>query len=193
MAIKGIFTTGQVAKICKVSQRTIVRWFDTGRLKGYYIPGSQYRKIPKNYLIKFLKENGIPFGDLENETKNNILIVSQDQVMIENLKRELPLERSFKVEVADSSFHAGIQAEGLHPNCIVVDFSIGRNEALQICKNLRSNCRFANVIIIAILPDDHHLVEIDRSSINDTFRKPFDTTLLVERICAIIKSEELPV
>jgi excisionase family DNA binding protein len=42
-----VFTTGQVAKICKVAPRTVSKWFDSGRLKGYRIPGSQDRRIPR--------------------------------------------------------------------------------------------------------------------------------------------------
>ena len=125
-----VFTTGQVAKICKVAPRTVSKWFDSGRLKGYRIPGSQDRRIPREYLIKFLKEHGMPLGDLEDEAMAKVLIVAQDQVLIENLKRELPLDRSFKVAVAASGFDAGIQAESFHPDCIIVDFSIGRTEAL---------------------------------------------------------------
>ena len=41
--------------------------------------------------------------------------------------------------VAASGFEAGIHAESFHPDCIIVDFSIGRVEALQICQNLRNN------------------------------------------------------
>ena len=85
-----VFTTGQVAKICKVAPRTVSKWFDSGRLKGYRIPGSQDRRIPREYLIRFLKEHGMPLGDLEDEAMAKVLIVGQDQVLIENLKRELP-------------------------------------------------------------------------------------------------------
>ena len=155
-----VFTTGQVAKICKVAPRTVSKWFDSGRLKGYRIPGSQDRRIPREYLIKFLKEHGMPLGDLEDEAMAKVLIVAQDQVLIENLKRELPLERSFKVAVAASGFDAGIQAESFHPDCIIVDFSIGRTEALQICQNLRRNSEFAEVILIALLPDDGSSTEL---------------------------------
>ena len=173
-----VFTTGQVAKICKVAPRTVSKWFDSGRLKGYRIPGSQDRRIPREYLIKFLKEHGMPLGDLEDEAMAKVLIVAQDQVLIENLKRELPLERSFKVAVAASGFEAGIQAESFHPDCIIVDFSIGRVEALQICQNLRQNAEFAETILIALLPDDGSPMSFDRSSINETFKKPFDAKLL---------------
>ncbi len=81
-----VFTTGQVAKICKVAPRTVSKWFDSGRLKGYRIPGSQDRRIPREYLIKFLKEHGMPLGDLEDEAMAKVLIVAQDQVLIENLQ-----------------------------------------------------------------------------------------------------------
>ena len=185
-----VFTTGQVAKICKVAPRTVSKWFDSGRLRGYRIPGSQDRRIPREYLIKFLKEHGMPLGDLEDEAMAKVLIVAQDQVLIENLKRELPLERSFKVAVAASGFDAGIQAESFHPDCIIVDFSIGRTEALQICQNLRRNSEFAEVILIALLPDDGSSTSFDRSSINETFKKPFDSALLAERLRTLIGAKK---
>ena len=76
-----VFTTGQVAKICKVAPRTVSKWFDSGRLKGYRIPGSQDRRIPREYLIKFLKEHGMPLGDLEDEAMAKVLIVAQVQCL----------------------------------------------------------------------------------------------------------------
>ncbi len=177
-----VFTTGQVAKICKVAPRTVSKWFDSGRLKGYRIPGSQDRRIPREYLIRFLKEHGMPLGDLEDEAMAKVLLVGQDQVLIENLKQKLPLDRSFKVAVAASGFEAGIQAESFHPDSIIVDFSIGRVEALQICQNLRRNPEYADTILIALLPDDGSSISFDRSSINETFKKPFDAALLAERL-----------
>ena len=165
-----VFTTGQVAKICKVAPRTVSKWFDSGRLKGYRIPGSQDRRIPREYLIKFLKEHGMPLGDLEDEAMAKVLIVAQDQVLIENLKRELPQEKSFKVQVAASGFEAGIQAESFHPDCMIVDFS--------------------EIVLIALLPDDGNTMSFDRSSINETFKKPFDARLLAERLRTLIGAKK---
>jgi excisionase family DNA binding protein len=181
-----VFTTGQVAKICKVAPRTVSKWFDSGRLRGYRIPGSQDRRIPREYLIKFLKEHGMPLGELEDEAMAKVLVVGQDQVLLENLKRNLPLEKTFKLAIAASGFEAGIQAESFHPDCIVVDFSIGRVEALQICQNLRRNPQYGDVILIALLPDDGSSISFDRSTINETFKKPFDVALLAERLKTLI-------
>jgi excisionase family DNA binding protein len=183
-----VFTAGQVAKICKVGTRTVIKWFDSGRLKGYRIPGSHDRRIPREYLIKFLEEHGMPLGELEYDM-SKVLIVSQDSVLTENLRRELPLERSFKVAVA-SGFDAGIQAESFNPDCIVVDFSIGRVEALQICQNLRRNSEFSEVILIALLPDDGSSLSFDQSAINEMFKKPLDSAFLVERLRTLIGAKK---
>ncbi len=59
-----IYTIGQVAKMCRVAPRTVSKWFDSGRLKGYRIPGSQDRRIPIEYLRQFCEKHDIKFyGD----------------------------------------------------------------------------------------------------------------------------------
>ena len=37
---KDVLTTGDVARICNVASRTVSKWFDSGQLRGYRIPGS---------------------------------------------------------------------------------------------------------------------------------------------------------
>ena len=132
----------------------------------------------------------MPLGDLEDEAMAKVLIVAQDQILIENLERELPTERKFKVAVAASGFEAGIQAESFRPDCIIVDFSIGKVEALQICQKLRKNVDFSETILIALLPDDGNPMSFDRSSINETFKKPFDANLLAERLRTLIGAKK---
>ncbi|MDR0327549.1 MAG: response regulator, partial [Planctomycetaceae bacterium] len=89
-----------------------------------------------------------------------------------------------------SGFDAGIQAESFHPDCVIVDFSIGKMESVQICQNLRRNGEFNDVILIALLPDDGSAANFDRSSINETFKKPFDAALLAERLRTLIGSRK---
>ena len=67
-----------------------------------------------------------------------------------------------------------------------MDFSIGRTESLQICQNLRRNTEFSETILIALLPDDGDPHSFDRSTINETFKKPFDVALLAERLKTLI-------
>src|SRR5262245_38971407 len=75
--MKTVFTTGEAAKICKVSQQTIIRCFDNGQLKGFRVPGSRFRRIPREALYKFMKDNGIPTDALESG-KRKVLLVDDD-------------------------------------------------------------------------------------------------------------------
>ncbi|GAG29402.1 unnamed protein product, partial [marine sediment metagenome] len=64
--MKDLFTTGEAAKICNVSQQTIIRCFDSSRLEGFRVPGSKFRRIPRQSLIKFMKKNNIPLDNIDS-------------------------------------------------------------------------------------------------------------------------------
>src|SRR5437764_14712634 len=80
--MKTVFTTGEAAKICKVSQQTIIRCFDSGQLKGVRVPGSRFRRIPRDALYRFMKENGIPTDALESG-RRRVLIVDDHQGVVD--------------------------------------------------------------------------------------------------------------
>src|SRR5262245_55906271 len=148
--MKKVFTTGQVAKICKVAPRTVSKWFDSGRLRGYRIPGSQDRRIPREHLIKFLREHVMALGGLEEEVLHKILVSGAEKLCIDRVKEVLPEDDDFKYELAHSGFEAGIQAESFHPDTIIIDLAMGRSEALQIAGNLRRNPAYEQTLIVAL-------------------------------------------
>lgn len=57
-------TTGQVAKICRVSMSAVIRWCDEGKLAHYRIPNisesSRHRRILTETLRRFMVENHLP-------------------------------------------------------------------------------------------------------------------------------------
>lgn len=185
-----VFTTGQIAKTCNVAPRTVSKWIDSGQLKGYRIPGSKDRRVPRANLIKFLKEHGLPLGDLEDEAVAKVLVVAQDEILTENIKREMAAEKSFKVAQAASGFEAGVQAGSFQPDAVIVDFSIGQQEAFQICRNLSTEGGVG--IVIVLLPSDQGNLVFDPGTVNEVFRKPFDVALLTERLRTLVgASKEL--
>jgi two-component system response regulator RpaA len=188
--MKKVFTTGQVAKICKVAPRTVSKWFDSGRLRGYRIPGSQDRRIPREHLIKFLKEHGMPLGELEEEGWHKILIIGAEKLFIDRVQEMLPEDEDYKYELANSGFEAGIQAESFHPDTIVVDLAMGRSEALQIAQNLRRNPQYETTMIIGLASEDEAAPEtLVNFGFNETFKKPFDVALLGERIRSLVEEK----
>lgn len=186
--MKKVFTTGQVAKICKVAPRTVSKWFDSGRLVGYRIPGSQDRRIPREHLIRFLKEHQMPLGDLEEEALSKVLIIGTDRLMIDRLKGLLPETDDYKLEVAHSGFEAGIQAESFHPDAIVLDLAMGRSEGLQIVSNLRRNTSYDDCVIVGLASEDEPDPDsMTQHGFNEVFKKPFDSALLAERLRTLVR------
>jgi excisionase family DNA binding protein len=188
--MKKVFTTGQVAKICQVAPRTVSKWFDSGKLRGYRIPGSQDRRIPRDQLIRFLKENGMPLGALEEEGWHKILVVGAEPLFLDRLRELLPEDEDYKYEVAHSGFEAGTQASSFHPDTIVIDLAMGRSEALQIAANLRRNDAYKDTLIIALASEDEPNPEgLSEYGYSEAFKKPFDVQLLAERIRTLVEEK----
>jgi excisionase family DNA binding protein len=188
--MKRTFTPGEIAKICSVAPRTVSKWFDSGLLRGYRIPGSKERRIPREQLIKFLKEHGMPLGDLEEEQWHKILVIGAERVFLERLKDLLPESEDFKYEVAQSGFEAGIMAESFHPDTIVIDLALGRTEAIQITANLRKNPDYENTFIVGLAAeDDAHTEKLKEVGFSDVFKKPFDVALLAENIKSVAEAK----
>lgn len=131
-----VLTTGQVAKICRVAPRTVSKWFDSGRLKGYRIPGSQDRRIPYEYLEKFLKEHGMTseLAAFEVFRSVKVLLLSQDQELTASLSSSVEGMinqdgTKTKLYIAGSTFDATALFQEYFPRVVIVDFSIGSNDA----------------------------------------------------------------
>ena len=188
--MKKVFTTGQVAKICKVAPRTVSKWFDSGRLKGYRIPGSQDRRIPREQLIRFLKDHGMPLGELEEEEWHKVLLIGTEKLFNDRLREALPESEDFKYEVANSGFEAGTLAQSFHPDTIVIDLGLGRSESVQIVTNLRRNEAYMSTLIIGLAGEDEAEPEkLVEYGFNEVFKKPFDVALLSERIKTVAEQK----
>ena len=93
---KQLFTTGEAAEVCKVSQQTIIRCFDSGRLQGFRVPGSRFRRIPRAELLRFMKANDIPTDVLESSRKR-VLVVDDDEQIVELFVDVLGRDERFEI------------------------------------------------------------------------------------------------
>ncbi len=188
--MKKVFTTGQVAKICKVAPRTVSKWFDSGRLKGYRIPGSQDRRIPREQLIRFLKEHGMPLGELEEEEWHKVLLIGTEKLFNDRLREILPEDEDYKYQLANSGFEAGMLAGNFQPDTIIIDLGLGRSEAIQIVARLRADDTHTGTLIVGLASEDEAAPEqLSQYGFNDIFKKPFDIALLGEKIKSIAEAK----
>jgi len=147
--MKTVFTTGEAAKICKVSQQTIIRCFDNGQLKGFRVPGSRFRRIPREALYKFMKDNGIPTDALESG-KRKVLLVDDDVELVELMTKVLEEDGRFEVRVATTGFDAGMMVKEYRPDLIVLDVMLPDINGREVCHRVRDDKTLEDVRILCI-------------------------------------------
>jgi hypothetical protein len=57
-----VFTSGDVARLCGVTIKTVGNWIDSGQLRGRRVPGSLHRRVDRPELIGFLTEQGAEYA-----------------------------------------------------------------------------------------------------------------------------------
>lgn len=62
-------TTGEVARACGVSPRTVVKWIQQGWLKGHKVPGSAHRRVLPQDWAEFVREHGMPESFVDESVK----------------------------------------------------------------------------------------------------------------------------
>ncbi len=184
---KQIFTTGEAAEICKLSQQTIIRCFDSGRLRGFRVPGSRFRRIPREGLIRFMRENDIPIDALEN-TKPRILIVDDDEQIVDLLVDVFKRDQRFEVKTATTGYDAGVLSEQFRPDLMILDYMLPDINGNVVCKTVRENPNLSNmkIIIISGVVNQEEIASLLRAGADEFFKKPFNIEKLLARITELL-------
>lgn len=184
---KTVFTTGEVAAICKVSQQTVIRCFDSGKLKGFRVPGSRFRRIPRDALISFMKANQIPLDALETGRKR-VLVVDDDQAIVDMFIELFERDGRFEVRTAGTGYDAGIATEQFRPDVILLDFKLPDVNGNAVCRTIRSNPNYEHIkiIIISGVADPDEVRELKAAGADEFIRKPFDINAVITRLSQLV-------
>lgn len=180
---KDILTTGEVAKICNVAPRTVSKWFDSGQLRGYRIPGSKDRRIPLNALVKFMRAHQIPLDGLQSG-QTRVLIVDDESEIVDVLKKVLAEQANYEVQTVHSGFAAGVACEKFRPHVMLLDMHLGDVRGEDVLKLVRANDDLQLTKVIAMsgkLTDGqaHHLLQ---QGFDGYLKKPFHVRQVIETV-----------
>jgi excisionase family DNA binding protein len=180
---KDILTTGEVAKVCNVAPRTVSKWFDSGSLRGYRIPGSKDRRIPLNSLIRFMKEHSIPLDGLQSG-KTRVLIVDDESEIVDVLQKVLTEQANYEVHTAHSGFAAGIECEKYRPHVILVDMHLGEVNGQEVTKLVRSNqdLQLTKIIAMSGKLTDGQAQQLLQQGFDGYLKKPFHVRQVIEAV-----------
>lgn len=195
--MKNLFTTGEAAELCNISQQTIIRCFDSGKLDGFRVPGSRFRRIPRESLLRFMKENGIPLDTLaaERPGKIKILIVDDDQEIVELMVDVLNRDGRFEVRTATSGYDAGLVTQQFMPDVIILDYMLPDVNGNIVCQTIKRNPAFANIriVIVSGVVNQDEIESLLQAGATDFMKKPFDIAKLVDRIVDVASAEPVAI
>ena len=180
---KDVLTTGEVAKICNVASRTVSKWFDSGQLKGYRIPGSKDRRIPMSALVKFMKSHGIPMDGLMSGSLR-VLIVDDEEEVVHTLGAILSEQTNFEVRTARSAFTAGIECERFRPHVMLLDIHLPGCDGQIFCSAIRENddLQITKIIATSGKVTDGQAAQLLHQGFDSALRKPFSVRQVIEAI-----------
>lgn len=179
---KNVLTTGEVAKICNVAPRTVSKWFDSGQLRGYRIPGSKDRRIPLEHLIRFMRVHGIPLNGLDTGRKR-VLLLDGDVRLRESVEHGLA-ESGYEVAIATSAIEAGSLANEITPHALIVDVTLPDVVPKSIARWVRSTGALQGSGLIAIAADlrESRGQALLQDGFDGYLSKPFEIRSLIQLI-----------
>ncbi|MCP3902694.1 MAG: response regulator [Planctomycetes bacterium] len=182
-AAKQVFTTGEAAEVCNVSQQTIIRCFDSGRLQGFRVPGSRFRRIPRAELLRFMKTNEIPTDALESLTKR-ILVVDDDEKIIELFRDMFGPDDRFELKTAGTGYDAGLLTEKFRPHLVLLDFMLPDINGNLVCDRIKSNADTSDtkVVIVSGVVNQEDIDELMAKGADAFVKKPFDVRELMQQV-----------
>jgi len=186
---KALFSTGEVAKICNLSLQTIIRCFDAGKVKGFRLPRSGFRKIPRASLLQFMKENGIPTETLR--AKKRILLVDDDQELLQVLTDFLEQEGRFQLRTASTGFDAGLVTREFQPDLILLDIMLPDINGREVCQRIKSDesTKWIKVIAISGMIEKEKIDELFSAGVDAYIQKPFKLQELLSRVGEMLEMQ----
>jgi len=186
---KAVFTTGEAAEVCKVSQQTIIRCFDAGRLGGFRVPGSKFRRIPREELIKFMRDNDIPIESLTGARKKRVLIVDDDPQIVELFVDVLSRDDRFEIKTAMTGYDAGIITEQFKPDLMILDYMLPDINGNVVCQTVRKNADLGEmrIVIVSGVINQDQIHDLLTAGADEFVKKPFNIEKLIGRIQALLE------
>ena len=184
-----VMTVYEASKHCNVSSKTIINWVDSGHIKAYKTVGG-HRRINKSDLEAFMKSQGIPIPDEnEDESRKKILVVDDDPIIVETIVLALEEdEHGYEVISASDGFEAGLQVSHFLPDLLILDIMMPDIKGFEVCKSIKFNeqTRHIKIIVLSAYLDDEKFSKMKEFGADVCFSKPLPLPQLKEEVARLL-------
>lgn len=125
--------------------------------------------------------------------RDKVLLVEDERsltdVLVYNLERE-----GYEVFVAHEGKEGLRKAQTVLPNAIILDLMLPGMSGLDICKELKSAVKTANIPIVMLTAKSEESDQIVGFAVgaDDYVTKPFSTKILLQRVKAVLRRKNAP-
>ncbi|MEM7810560.1 MAG: helix-turn-helix domain-containing protein [Planctomycetota bacterium] len=186
--MKDVFTVGEVAHRCQVASRTAAKWIDEGLLKGYRIPGSRFRRVPRESLVRFMREHDIPLGDLAPASVSRVVVFSSDDEVRSGLLQRLNGDGFTCVDLP-GGYARPPESHRVDPDAFVIDYAAWP-ETCETLRDLLRGCFGPGAVFVGLLAAGDDGGAVDPGRWAELFRRPFDVDLLAERVRTLVAKKK---
>ncbi len=150
METKQSFSTSEVARYCHVTADTIRKWAEAGRIRVFKTPGG-HRRIRREDLLRFLRENSIPIHEDLGDSGVKILIVDDEKAVVSVIRRYLERsDSSFQIEAATDGYDAGHQVATFKPDVVFLDLRLPGVDGFEVCRRIKTDPQHSGTRVIAM-------------------------------------------
>ena len=175
-------STGDIAKLCDVNLRTVIRWIERGSLKGFKLPGRGNNRVRIEDFMSFLIEHDIPIPAELQEDNNKVLVVDDEPAIARAIQRVLRTH-SLVANVAADGFQAGTMLMKERPLIVTLDLSMPGLSGYDVLSFVRETPEIAGtkILVISALGTDALQKALDLGA-DAVLNKPFENQELVDAI-----------
>ena len=156
---KDVFTTFEVAKVCRANITSIKNWIEQGELKAFRTPGGHYR-IEKRVLMDFLSRHEMPNPFLKRDS-HKVMFFGKTGHLLNELKAELDDHATLIHETEPT--RAALIIGNEKPDVLVVDLETVAIEALDLVKDIKSIDSLRPIQLIGVKGENGELKALEEA------------------------------
>ena len=143
--------------------------------------------MPRDLLLQFMKENGIPLARLQRG-KKRVLVVDDDPDIVEMLNDLLQADGRFEVKTASTGYDAGLMTQQFNPDVMILNYMLPDINGNVVLATVRKNPELAHIKIILVsgVVNPEEVQALLAAGANDFIKKPFDIEHLISRIADLV-------
>lgn len=162
MANTTLLTTGEVARHCQVTQRTVHNWIQAGHLTCARTPGGHQRVTVLDFQA-FLRAHHLPVYGSGRELGGDrhpgsglprVLVVDDDETVRRVFTRYLESLGEFEISQAANGFNAGLEVGRFRPDVVTMDLMMPYMDGFEACRWIKEDPETRHVRILVVTGHD---------------------------------------